>query len=343
MFELNNDILKVYDMYGDSCVIKNNQINFNRPNDCLYCDIKFIFPLLQDNTFHSMIGIDNNKLIISDTNSYLEDIASTKNSNYNNRFTVYSRINITYNYLINNNVEGNIEDEICYFMTPFDSVNLGHNLSIIFDFIYKYKKMNLDCPIVLSEYSKKYPNALKILQLFFPNNKILFIENNKIYSFKKIYIFKPIVFNIMMHRNVIRECVDKNNLQITNIDYYKNKNIVLIKTNTNTNVVRKQFAFNAKKFQEVISNIKDWIFIDPEKTSIYEIIPYLLFANKIVTCHGSINYAHAPFFNINAKIFYLRIPHSNDRPYFPHPNQKIINVPLDLDSILPELLNNLEL
>jgi hypothetical protein len=346
MIHIDDELYKKYARYNSMCIFKNNNLESDSSNNLEYKNIKFIFPILTDNTFHACLGINSYKKIIGDTNSFINDpvaFTSLWGYDYENTYRMHTKLNIVYDYLINNDTQEYIDQTVCFFMTPFDSANIGHNLSCIFDFIKQYRRLKLTCPIVISEYSKLYPNVLKVLQLFFAEEKIIFIKNNTIYNFKHIYIFKPITMDIRKHMDIVYECRDKSINQIIDINNYKNKNIFLIKTNTHKNVVNKNMAFNALEIKKIVSVINNWIFIEPESTSIYEIIAYLTYANKIVTCFGAINYAHMLFFSSEARIIYLKVMgRSHDNPYSYHRYQTVLEVPNDLDSIIPLLKQHIE-
>jgi hypothetical protein len=329
MITVNKQILDQYQRYDKYCIFKNNNIDTN-DTKIRYNNIKYIFPIM-GGSFHACLGIQNNK-VIPNTNSFINDPAAKKEG-YEYAYRMHARINITYDYLQNHEYKNIINQTVCNFITPFDSANIGHNLSIIFDYIHQYRALNLDCPIVLSEHSKKYTNALNIIKLFFSENEIIFIENDTVYQFEDIYILRPEIFRIQKHNNIITECHNKIIKTNSNIDYFKNKNIVLIKTTHNQNMVNKRLAFKIDSLKKYLESLEDWIILDPENNNIYDIIRYVTYANKIITCFGAINYAHAPFFSHNAQIFFLQNPNNPlDLPYFPHPHQVIIPVDTDLDS-----------
>jgi hypothetical protein len=326
MITLNKQILDQYQRYEKYCIFQNNNIDTN-DTQIRYNNIKYIFPIMSGD-FHTCLGVKNNK-VIPNTNSFINDPVA-KPDDYEYKHHMCAQINIIYDYLKNHEYKNTINQTVCNFMTPFDCANIGHNLSIIFDYIHQYRLLNLDCPIVLSNNSKKYPNALNIIKLFFSENKIIFIENDTVYRFEDIYILRPEIMNIMKHNNILTECHDKIIETHSDIDSFKNKNIVLIKTTHNQNMVNKYLAFKIDNLKKHLESLEDWIILDPENNNIYDIIRYATYANKIITCFGAINYAHAPFFSHNAQVFFLQ--NSQGLPYFSHPHQVIIPVDTDLDS-----------
>jgi hypothetical protein len=324
-----------YKKNGQFCIFQNSILLHQQH---LYENVKFLFPYDTPNTFHAEVAIygDNNKIIVN-SNSYIEDTYAYKEPNYEDRHRIYARINYTYDILCNTATEEHIDERVCSFMTPFDSVNFGHNLSIIFDFIHQYRSIGLNVPIVLSNVSKEFPNILRILELFFDD--IRFIDNNKVYSFKEIYFFTPIILDICRHQHVISETVYRSLKNIPNHDVYKNKNVFMVKLlNRQTNIVETSTAFYADTLLETLKTNQTWIVIQPEVMSIYEIIAYLHYANSIVTSEGAISYGHAIFFNKKAVLHFL-VQNNNKQPYLYINWMKYLTVGKNLDNHVETILN----
>ena len=290
-----------YKKNGDFCVFQKSIVPFAQ----LYEDVKFLFPYETPNTFHAELAVygQNNK-IIANSNSYIDDTWAYNTDSYEDTHKIYARINHTYDVLCNSEIEDVVDERVCSFMSPFDSVNFGHNLSIVFDFIYQYKKLGLTCPIVVSNVSKRFPNILRILDLFFDD--VRFIENNKVYRFKEVYFFTPVILDICRHQDVIHETIERSFESITIDDSYKNKNIFMVKlANRQTNIVEVSTAFYADALLDTLEKDPDWKVIQPETMSIYEIIAYLRYAKIIVTSEGAISYGHAVFFNRKTPLYFL--------------------------------------
>lgn len=318
-----------FELFGKDCVIRRNHFV---SEDSLYHNIKFIFPKHTQNSFHALLGITEKGQIVQSTNSYITD-SNAMTLAYNKKHSVYSRINFTYETLVSRPVEYSIEEPVCSFMSAFDSVNFGHNLSVIIDFIHQYRKHNLTCPILLSEESKKYPNILRILELFFTD--IRYIANDKVYKFSNVYFFHQVFFDILHHRDIIEEI---RNLAIARVsaEKYKHKNIFIVKLiNIDTNIVEKHTAFySSEMIQRLEKN--GYIVIHPEKMHIYDIIAYLTYATKIVTSTGAINYGHSIFFNRLAKWFFLH--QGSPNVYFDHEKYTYIKCDYNLDTQIPSFM-----
>jgi hypothetical protein len=305
-----------------------------RTTDNIYTNIYLLFPIYQENYFHALLAVKD-KEIIADINCHISDISRYDDA-YERKNKIFERLIKSYEILCNDIETISIDEHVCLFMTPFDSVNFGHNLSMIFHYIHLYRYYNLKCPIVISEISLKYPNAYKILQLFFDN--IIIIKNDIKYKFSKVHIFPSFIFHILLHKYLIKECINKS-IEKSIEKNIKKQNIILIKTTKCNNLHNPHSAFIADKFYEVLQE-KGWIIINPEIMCIYDIICYLQNANKIVTGFGSISYGHAIFFSDKAKLFYLQI--NNDNPYWEKEKYTIINCGKNLDNKLSMILNLLE-
>jgi hypothetical protein len=172
------------------------------------------------------------------------------------------------------------------------------------------------------------------LEAFFGDN-IRFIDNDKVYLFSKIHIFKPEFFDIYRHPSIIRECIQFSRVLYPDEEKYMGKNVFLVKTNNHTNVVTKNTCFNANKLLMILSNNPQWIVIQPERMNIFEIIAYLQHASNIVNSCGAINYAHFMFFNPDAKWYFLR--NGNSSPCCDDYKYIQVQCSLDLDNHIHEL------
>jgi hypothetical protein len=329
----------------------NSTINqyFMRDNTHYIGYAKLIFPLYNSNSFHSILAVDKLNQIIPNSNSFFIDnnFQNTlyERIEYNNIHTIFTRLEITHKYLIENSVDIKIDEEMFLLCNPFSSTNIGHDLSILLERIHIYKTLKLSMPVVLSEFMHTIPRSIEICKLLLPDIAIYFLPNNKIIEFKKLHITPNAVMDIFKHSYLIKEIIINalnSNLIKNNIDSYKNKKILLIKTNRNNNVITKSTAFIGDNTINMLCEKYDYIYINPELMNMYEIIAYLYNASKIVTSFGAISYAHTIFFNPNISYYFLK---TNYNPYFFLEKHIIINmVSLNLDDMyneLPKLLNDI--
>jgi hypothetical protein len=304
-----------------------------------------ICPPVDATTFHAILAIDDKNNIITNSNSFLEDHNFVNNPhtiNYDNIHTIFRRINIAYKYLTTNPVTSVIDREMFLLCNPFSGTNIGHDLSILLDRIYEYKQRKLNIPVVLTEFMKSVPRSIEVCQALLPDVEIYYIPNNTIIKFNKLHIAHNEIFNIIKHPELIQDIINfvVNTPMIkNNIDNYKNKKILLIKTNRNKAVVSNWSRFQAEKTIELLTNTHEYIYINPEVTHMYEIIAYLQYAAKIVTSFGAISYAHTIFFNPAIRYHYLM---TSCRPYYYVDKHIIIKMPLDLDANIPTLLKELD-
>ena len=160
---------------------------------------------------------------------------------------------------------------------------------------------------------KNYKNThnFKLISLLIPNDcNFIELDENKIYKIKNIIIIHPIFLNIYLHKNLldklIKIIVEK---YAEKFSHLHNKNIVLMKTNRNKNVMLRHTQVFCEDMLKILEN-NEFVVLIPEEIDIFELCIYLLFANKVVLSEGSVLYTNKIFINIKAKLIYLS---SNDR------------------------------
>jgi len=328
--------------------------------------VKLILPPIP-NKFHSILAVDDTNTIVNNSNSFLSDPNLIKYSReyeferhkyqfelgrdkydygiikgYDSSHKIYSRIDITYKYLCSNNEDITIDNEMFLLCNPFSATNIGHDLSILFHRINIYRERGLTIPVVLSEFMLTIPRSIEICRLLLPDTEFYMLPSNKIVKFKHLHITSNLVFDIKKHDKIIQEILEKSiqSPTIQNIDDYKNKKVLIIKTTKNKNVLSTNTCFNCDKTIELLISKYDYVYINPEEMPMVDIILYVHFAQKIVCSYGAILYAHCIFFNPNIKYIYLntlKVP-----PYFLQPEQYTsVNTSIELDTKIPEFLNEL--
>lgn len=260
------------------------------------------------NSFSPVIAVDNDKNMISDSNSYLlnEEIKKYKNSSYETQYEIYKNININYNNILNCDKKTNINDRCLYLCNAFNHNNIGHALSIIFNVLNRYKnlyKKNYE-KIVISENSLN--NVKKILYLFFEKHEIIEMESEKTYLFKNIIIPKiryEYLMSIERSTEIISEIINSNEIQKYKDSGLENKKIIMIK--------QENISRSSCRSYNITSEIKKYCeennidIIKPEDYDIYKLIYMLNNASMIMTSAGAISYAHMIFFNKKAKLYFV--------------------------------------
>jgi hypothetical protein len=319
---------------------ENNKLN----NNFIFNNVRFILPsYIEHITFHSMLAITENQQIISNSNSFIGDLP-THNNEYNRNKQgnyILSRINRTYEYLLNTPENDVIIDEAVYFLLdPFTETNIGHNLSILFERIRLYNLYNLNIAVVLPT-PKLNDNIITIVNILLPDVKVILIQYDTIYLFTNTtYITTNLIFDINKNTDIILKLINGAIQKQPNIEQYKNKKICLIKNTNNKNIVNAYNCYEANNFFNEITKI-GWICINPEIITITELICYLYFASSIITSGGGIFYGNAIYFNPNSvckKIFlklYDNIPDYNIEQY------NFLHVEKNLDSQIPYILSNI--
>ena len=309
--------------------------------------VKLMLPSIF-NKFHSILAIDETNTIINNSNSFLSDPNFVNHDyqhlmNYDNIYSIYSRIKLTYDYLCTNKEDIVIDNEMFLLCNTFSATNIGHDLSILFHRINTYREHGLTIPVVLSEFMLTIPRSIEVCKLLLPNTEFYMLPNNKIVKFTILHIASNLVFNIKRHTNIIKEVLEKSiqSPTIQNIDDYKNKKILLIKTKKNKNIMTSATCFDCDKTIELLTSKYDYIYINPEEMPMIDIILYIHFAKKIVCSYGAILYAHAIFFNPHIKYIYL--DRYKQPPYFLKQEQytSIHLSSNELDKNIPEFISQL--
>jgi hypothetical protein len=261
--------------------------------------------------------IDGNIKIISDSNYYLDGYHWPES--YNNQYKIYDNIIRNYQQNINLNTifEYKYENIKCfYFINPFMFSNSGHDLSTIFNYINYIKNNNIKTIIIIKEYTKT--NNFKLVKDILPNDiEIIELLPETIYKFNEIIIIEQIILNIFYHTYLIDDLknIIRNKYSEKYYDY-KNKNIILMKTNRNKNVMLQHTVINCENFLIKLEKL-NYIYIIPEDIDIFYLSLLLMYANKIIFSTGSIFYTNNIFFNKDAQLYYIT-PHINHDCYIHH-------------------------
>jgi hypothetical protein len=116
---------------------------------------------------------------------------------------------------------------------------------------------------------------------------------------------RPIIRNIFLHKNLIDKLIEIIvEKYAKKFSHLHNKNIVLMKTNRNKNVMLPTSQVFCENMLEILEK-NDFIVLIPEEIDIFELCIYLLFANKVVLSNGSVLYTNKLFINNKAKLIYL--------------------------------------
>ena len=186
--------------------------------------------------------------------------------------------------------------------------------------------------VILKGY--KETNNFKLVQILLPEYCIFYeLDMNTIYSIKNIIIIYPEIINIFKHSDLIETLTNKILVNYSHMyPDYKDKNIILMKTNRNENIFAKHTQIYCEKMLTNLEN-KGFIYVIPEKMDIFHLCLYLLNAKTIIFSTGSILYTNKLFFNKNAKKIFVN--HDDIR------DENILGVNIDLQIIFEN--NNFDL
>jgi hypothetical protein len=249
---------------------------------------------------------------------------------------------MTLDYLRKTDAEETIEETCFMLCNPFNAVNVGHDLSITLDRLHEYLSMKLECPLVFPEAARAIPRVVELVQAFLPDRRIIFLQDDVVYKFKRVFITKNCVFDILKYPYIITAVRRAAMSKIPNLSDYAEKKIFMVKTTKNRNVVSPWSCFEADRLMETLEKEYGWICINPEKMSMLEIVAYLFQASKIVTSFGAIVYGNGIFFNPYpvCKRYFISQGHS---PYYDVEKYKIIEVKSNnLDLTVGQIIKQLE-
>jgi hypothetical protein len=251
--------------------------------------------------------INNNLHIIMNSNSYYIEGEHSKEANrlykmYDNMIKNYLDVNQK-TKIVNNEYYN--DTSYFYMIDAFAFSNSGHNLSDYLNKVEYILKNNITNIVIYEGY--KETNNYKLINLLLPNCTFHELKMDTIYNFTNIIIIPPVIYNINLHDNII--CRLRENITINYSDIYndcKFKNIILMKTHLNKNVMLPSSQFDCPDFINILEN-NGFINIIPENIDIFKLCIYLLFANKIVFSTGSVLYTNKIFFNKSAKLIYMKM------------------------------------
>ena len=275
--------------------------------------------------------INDEPKIISNSNHFINGCEWREG--YNSLYKIFDNIVNNYKDFIqfnkNNNYDLDNEKTYFYMLNSFNFSNSGHDLSIILDYANYIMKNNIKDIIIYKNY--KNTNNFKLITLLLPNDcNFIELNESQIYKIKNVIIIYQEFFNIYKHNYLIEQLITKiKNDYSSQYEELKGKNILLIKTTRNKNVLQ---PWTQLSCENMILELQEQNYINliPEETDFLKLIIYLLFANKVVYSGGSIIYTNKIFINKAAKL--LCFGYGNVLPpcspnKFEHPADiKLLNV-----------------
>ena len=281
--------------------------------------------------------------IVENINHYFTNVEYSYD--YNEANKIYDNLANNYIEILQNknNPYMYFDDENHYFsmLDAFAFSNSGHNLSEMLDRVDYIIKNNIKHILIYAGY--KDTNNFNLIELLLPPDcKIYELEFGKIYKFKHSIIIYPEFFKILKHNNLINSL--RNKIIEKFSDRYndcKNKNVILMKTNRNKNVMQ---PISQIQCEDLLIDLESLGFINliPEETEPFKLFIYLLFANKIIFSTGSVLYTNKIFFNYDSsKLYYMKLMDRDEGCMDDHllskcniytiPNSSNVNIPTIID------------
>tara|TARA_Y100000816_G_scaffold174153_1_gene125267 strand:- start:2299 stop:3840 length:1542 start_codon:yes stop_codon:yes gene_type:complete len=281
--------------------------NLYKNKDGIYTDVLVNTGTIVKGQFENQIGttiINDEVKIIEHSNHFL---ISPFGDEYNRTYKIYDNIERNFNQNIdeNSNINYELENINGFFCAnPFVFSNSGHDLSVSLDNVDYIKKNNIKDVIIFK--GTKDTNNFK-LYIHLLDEDVTFHEllPETIYKFKKIIIKYQEFYNVLKHTYLINDLqtVIKEKYSHLYTDY-KDKKLILIKSNRNKNVLLENTRINCEDLLLRLEGL-NYINIIPEETDVFLLALMLMHAKKIIFSVGSVLYTNKIFFNTNAKLYHL--------------------------------------
>ena len=321
-------------------LIKKNDISYIENCNCVFCSTKksnkifYNYTILNNNANKTLVyydygyGLWNSKIsicyetkkLISNSNHFidlkLQDIyLYQETGSINTRsHKIYSRIQNNYNLLLTQQPVEIINDKCIFLNNSFTGANAGHDLYYTLDIITKFINSNIKF-IMYNE--TKHTNIFKIINLIIPSNRLIFINEKKVYLFEnEIFDYEHNYYNSANYSSILNKINSniKNTIEKFKIPYeLHNKNIIVLKTNFfKQNIVRNDDAFVINRELINYTLKKNWYILDIESSEYFYLNCYILMhAKNIITCQRGISAFNQIFYNKNANFYALLVSYDN--------------------------------
>lgn len=256
---------------------------------------------------------DSTKLI-TNSNHFIDNFIRTndfgqEDGNYTPKrkpHYIYSRIINNYYKVARTDLIPIVVLDRCVFLhNSFSSGNAGHDLCCMLNILQKYLN---DDSIKFVLFNEIDTNNLNIVKLLVDDSRLIRIDANKIYNFKKQIFNTEIGVHNFTHYisliNVIKQgLISKAE---TEFDTYKlaslkAKKVIIIKNTTNEFVVRSEDSVDATIMFDYLKD-QDWYICNPERCDFLEFVYVLLNADIIVTGERGISCSNQMFYNLDSTI-----------------------------------------
>jgi hypothetical protein len=310
--------MEEYDKHGIFTWNSNNLLYSNDNN--IYNNVYLHTGTVIKCEWENPIGItktdDNSIKVISNTNHFLH--GPKWGPGYNSEYKIFDNLVKNYLYLKNVNDENTDlslfnDDTYFYMLDTFSFSNSGHNLSNVLNMIKYIIDNNIQNILIYKNY--KNTNNFKLISLLLPNCNYIELNVDTVYKIKNIIIIYPEIFNIKKYPDLIMSIKNKIIEGYSEIfNNCKNKNIILMKTNRNKNVMLKISQIHCEKMLLMLEQ-EGYIILIPEEIDIFQLCIYIMYANKIIFSNGSVIYTNKIFINKTSKLFAIDYPTSYKHCY----------------------------
>lgn len=260
-------------------------------------------------SFNPIIGMDKvTKRLLTHTNSYMTDNEFRQyfGKGYDAQYQIYPNIYENYKYIYTHVPDRTFTMPMVYFGNSFTDSNIGHCTSVFFGHIDQMMRANqMHLKICIPE--NTYPNARKLLEVFFPPHQIVTLETNKVYEFAELTIYPQTIMGIERFPHIVSKINEYCTNRFADRPDMIGRKIIMVKQSTETINSRYYICNISPAVRQYCADHKFDIVL-PENYDIYELIFMLNNASVIITSGGAISYNHMIYFNKKAKNYFVGNP-----------------------------------
>jgi hypothetical protein len=247
----------------------------------------------------------NNKIqVVWNSNHFLHGCEWSEA--YNLQYQIFDNLAKNYLEIVNSdkNINYTLYNSNTYFsmLDAFSFSNSGHNLSYMLDAADYILNNNIKNILIFKNY--KNTHNFKFIHLLLPTDcNFIELDENTIYNINNLIVIHPEFHNIWKHKHLMEK------LKIAIEDKYstiynncKFKNIILMKTNRNKNVMLEHSRIHCEKLLCMLEE-NDFINIIPEDIDVFQLAMYIMFAKNILFSTGAVIYTNKIFINPTSTVF----------------------------------------
>jgi hypothetical protein len=313
----------------------------------LYSDVLIHTGSIEQFQWQNCIAVkktDDKLKVITGSNHFLTWTSKDSIGGYDIRYNIFSKLKDNYYDIFNNtkpiNYDFDDDKTYVYLLDAFSFSNSGHNLSECLDKANYIIQNGYKNVLIFRGFKEKH--NYKFIEILLPDVNFIEIDLDTIYLVKNIVVIPDCFFTIWKHYDLIQTLKTKVCEKYEDLySEFKNKKIILMKTNRNINVYERSIQFVCEDML-VDLEANGYINIIPEDCDPFKLIIYLMFAKTIIISNGAVLYTNKIFYNLSANIIWIgfKCPVNGCSDNIIAPSLKFIYVQsliLNKDEILPQI------